>query len=39
MEAGYGEDENLGALLRWIVFKDFNHYVLDDANVALQKTC
>ena len=39
MEAGCGEDENLGALLRGIVFKEFNHYVPDNANVALQQPC
>ena len=39
MEVGYGEDKNLGALLSGIFFEEFNHYFLDDANVALQQPC
>ena len=30
MEASYGEDENLGALLSIQFCEEFNHYVLDD---------
>ena len=39
MEGGYGEDENLGALLRRKFCEEFNHYVPDDANVAPQQPC
>ena len=35
MEAGYGEDKNIGALLSGKFCEEFNHYVLDDANVAM----
>ena len=39
MEYGYGEEENIGALLREQFCEEFNHYVLDDANVAPQQPC
>ena len=34
MEAGYGEDENIGALLSEQSCEEFNHYVPDDENVG-----
>ena len=34
MEAGYGEDENIVALLSENFCEEFNHYVHDDANVG-----
>ena len=37
MEVVYGEDENTRALLSGQFCEDFNHYVLDDENVALQQ--
>ena len=37
MEAGYGEDENIVALLSENFCEEFNHYVPDNANVALQQ--
>ena len=36
MEASYGEDENISALLSKQFCEEFNHYVLDDENMALQ---
>ena len=39
MEAGYGEDENIGALLSGQFCEDFNNYVPDDKNVALHEPC
>ena len=39
MEVGYGEDENIGALLSGQFCEEFNHYVTDDENVALQQPC
>ena len=39
MEVVYGEDENTRALLSGQFCEDFNHYVLDDENVALQQSC
>ena len=39
MEAGYGEDKNLSALLSGKFCEEFNHYARDDANVALQQPC
>ena len=34
MEVGYGEDENIGALLSGQFFEEFNHYAPNDENVA-----
>ena len=34
IEAGYGEYENLGALLREQFCEEFNYYVPDDENVG-----
>ena len=39
MEASYGGDENLGALLREQFCEEFNHYVPHHENVALQQPC
>ena len=36
MEAAYGEDENISALLSRKFCEDFNHYVPDNENVAPQ---
>ena len=39
MEAGYGEDQNIGALLNEKFCEEFSHYVPGDENVALQQPC
>ena len=39
MEAGYGEDENIGAFLSGQFCEEFNHYVPNNENVALQQPC
>jgi len=39
MEVGYGVAENIGAFLSGQFCEEFNHYVLNDANVASQKPC
>ena len=39
MEDGYGEDENLGALLSGKFCEEFNNYVSNDETVFLQQPC
>ena len=39
MEVGYGEDENIGALPSGQFCEEFNHYVIQDENVAPQQPC
>ena len=39
MEVGYGEHENIGAFLSGQFCEEFNHYVLENENVAPKKPC
>ena len=39
MDAGYGEDENIGALLNEQFCEKINHYIPSDENVAPQQPC